>query len=96
MFRKLFNTKVRVEALEKHLSDSNLWISEYKPWKEVWASITIKDISARRTLYLFALKWTVDFPREFRVVLKDKIFLPTQFPVVEPANDLVLFHATLS
>jgi hypothetical protein len=95
MFKKLFNTRVKVEALEKRLSDNNLWISEYKPWKEVWASITLKDISTRRTLYLFTMKWTTDFPKEFRVIIKDKVFLPIQFPVVEPTNNLVLFHATL-
>ncbi|MDR0968398.1 MAG: hypothetical protein LBL99_02040 [Holosporaceae bacterium] len=94
MLKRLFNTKVRIESVEKKLSDENLWVSEYKLWNEVWASISIKDISARRTLYLFAIKWRRDFPREFRVVIKDRIFTPTQQPIIEPSQDLVLFHAT--
>jgi hypothetical protein len=95
MFKNLFNTKIKIEALEKKLSGDNLWVSEFQLWKEVWASITIKDISSRRALYLFTIKWNKDFPSEFRVVINDKVFTPTQFPIVEPANDLVMFHATL-
>ncbi|MDR1375202.1 MAG: hypothetical protein LBJ45_00095 [Holosporaceae bacterium] len=96
MFKNLFNTKVKIEALEKKLSADNLWVSEYRLWKEVWASISIRDISSRRVLYLFRVKWLKDFPRDFRVVLKDKTFIPTQAPIAEPANDLVLFHAVIS
>ncbi|MDR3187464.1 MAG: hypothetical protein LBT63_03500 [Holosporaceae bacterium] len=96
MFKNLFDTKVKIEALEKKLSADNLWVSEYTLWKEVWASISIRDISARRALYLFRVKWLENFPRDFRVVVKDKTFTPTQFPIVEPANDLVLFHAVLN
>ncbi|MDR1561241.1 MAG: hypothetical protein LBS23_02700 [Holosporaceae bacterium] len=95
MFNNLFNTKIKIETIEKKLSNDNLWILEYKLWKEVWASITIKDISSRRALYLFVIRWKRDFPTDFRVVIKDKIFTPTQFPVVEPAKDLLMFHATL-
>ncbi|MDR0678311.1 MAG: hypothetical protein LBF44_02115 [Holosporaceae bacterium] len=93
---KLFNTKVKIETLEKKLSKDNLWISEYKPWNEIWASISIKDISSRRVLYLFTIKWKRDFPREFRVVVRDRIFIPTQSPIFEPSRDLVLFHATIN
>jgi hypothetical protein len=93
MLKRLFNTKVRIESLEKKLSDENLWISEYKLWNQVWASISIKDISTRRTLYLFAVRWRRDFPKEFRVVVKDKIFKPTQPPILDSERGLVLFHA---
>jgi hypothetical protein len=95
MPKRLFNTKIKIESLEKKLSTENLWIYEYKFWNEVWASISIKDISAKRVLYLFAIKWKCDFPSEFRVVVKDRIFTPTQPPIIEPAQDLVLFHATM-
>ncbi|MDR0677209.1 MAG: hypothetical protein LBF57_00845 [Holosporaceae bacterium] len=95
MMKKLFNTRVRIEALERKLSADNLWVSEYKLWSEVWAAISIKDISSKRVLYLFTLKWKEDFPRDFRVVIKDRIFIPTQSPIVEPENDLILFHAVL-
>jgi hypothetical protein len=82
--------------LERKLSAENLWISEYKPWGDVWASITIKDISAKRALYLFAIRWMCNFPREFRVVVGDKIFAPTQPPVFEPSQNLILFCAVAS
>ncbi|MDR1551672.1 MAG: hypothetical protein LBS14_03280 [Holosporaceae bacterium] len=94
MPKRLFNTKIKIESFEKRLSLDNLWISEYNLWKEVWASVSIKDISAKRVLYLFAIKWRHDFPKEFRVVIKDRIFMPTQRPIVEPSQDLVLFHAS--
>jgi hypothetical protein len=92
--RNLFNTKVKIEAADRKLSKSNVWILEYVYWNELWASIFIKDISARRALYLFVIKWRKDFPDDFRVVLNDKIFTPTQPPVRDPAKDLILFHAT--
>ena len=95
MLKRLFNTKVRIEAAEKKLSDDNLWISEYKLWKEVWASISIKDISSKRVLYLFTIKWKHDFPHEFRAIVNDRVFTPTQFPVIEPSQDLILFHAAM-
>jgi hypothetical protein len=94
MQKRLFATRVKIEILEKRLSSENLWISEYKPWKEVWASVSLKDISTRRALYIFAVKWRGDFPREFRAVVNDKIFMPTQMPAQEISQDLILFHAT--
>ncbi|MDR2781923.1 MAG: hypothetical protein LBB21_05745 [Holosporaceae bacterium] len=94
MLKKLFGTRVKIETLEKKLSGENLWISEFKPWREVWAAISVKDISARRTLYLFTVKWKGDFPREFRAVVNGKVFTPTQMPAIELSQDLILFHAT--
>ncbi|MDR0580725.1 MAG: hypothetical protein LBG04_01255 [Holosporaceae bacterium] len=94
MLRRLFNTRVKIEIIEKKLSDDNLWVSEYKLWKEIWASISLKDISSRRVLYLFSVRWKQEFPREFRAVVKDVVFTPTQFPIMEPSQDLILFHAT--
>jgi hypothetical protein len=91
-----FNTKVKIETLTRKLSKDNLWVSEYKLWNEVWASIAIKDISSRRVLYFFTVKWGRDFPREFRVSAGDRIFTPTQLPVIDPSKDWVLFHATLN
>jgi hypothetical protein len=41
---------------------------------------------------MFAIKWKGDFPREFRALLNDKIFIPTQKPAVD--RDMILFHAT--
>jgi hypothetical protein len=95
MLKRLFNTRVKIETVEKKLSVDNLWVSEYKLWKEVWDSISLKDISSRRVLYLFSIRWKQEFPREFRVVVKDIIFTPTQFPIIEPSQDLIMFHATV-
>ncbi|MDR0555394.1 MAG: hypothetical protein LBG20_00035 [Holosporaceae bacterium] len=94
MRKRLFNVKVRIETLEKKLSAENLWVHEYSLWKEVWAAVSLKDISSTRALYLFTVRWSRDFPKEFRVVIKDKIFKPTQRPMMEPSQDLVLFHVT--
>ncbi|MDR2107809.1 MAG: hypothetical protein LBO73_04845 [Holosporaceae bacterium] len=90
-----FNTKIKIEALEKTLSEDNRWISVYKPWREVWAFVSLRDISSKRALYLFAVRRRNDFPREFRIVIKDKIFMPTQPPTTEPSRDLILFHAVV-
>jgi hypothetical protein len=92
MWKKIFTSRVKIETLERKLSKENLWVSEYKPWKEVWAAISIKDISARRTLYMFAIKWRGDFPMEFRALLNGKVFIPTQKPAMD--KDVLLFHAT--
>lgn len=96
MFRKqLFNTKIQIEKLNEKLSDDNRWISEYVFWKEMWASVSLKDISSKRVLYLFAIKWKQDFPQKFRVKINEKIFIPTQSAIVDPANETILFHAIL-
>jgi hypothetical protein len=94
MTKKMFCTRTRIEIPEKKLSSENLWITEYKYWKEVWAAISIKDISPKRTVYIFAVKWRGDFPREFRAVVNNNIFTPTQIPAEESCKDLILFHAT--
>ncbi|MDR1235500.1 MAG: hypothetical protein LBJ96_00680 [Holosporaceae bacterium] len=94
MQNKLFTTRVKIEILEKKLSAENSWISEYKPWKEIWAAISLKNISRKGALYIFAVKWRGDFPREFRAIINDRIFMPTQTPASEISEDLILFHAT--
>lgn len=96
MFRKrIFNTKIKLEKLNEKLSDDNRWTSEYENWNEVWASVSLKDISSKRALYLFVIKWRQDFPTKFRVKINEKIFMPTQSAIVDPANDTILFHAAL-
>lgn len=96
MFHKqIFNTKVQIEELRKKLSDDNRWISEYAFWKEMWASVSLKDISSKRALYLFAIKWKQQFPTEFRVKINGCVFMPTQSAITDPANDTILFHAIL-
>ncbi len=96
MFRKqLFNTKIQIERLNEKLSDDNRWISEYIFWKEMWASVTLKYISSKRVLYLFAIKWKNDFPQKFRIKINEKIFTPTQSAIVDPSSDTILFHAAL-
>jgi hypothetical protein len=96
MFRKqLFNTKIQIEKLNEKLSDDNRWFSEYIFWKEMWASVSLKDISSKQALYLFAIKWKQDFPQKFRVKINEKIFMPTQSAIVDPANETILFHAIL-
>ncbi|MDR1361867.1 MAG: hypothetical protein LBJ16_01465 [Holosporaceae bacterium] len=93
--RNLFNTKITIEKVEKKLSECNVWIPEYVYWNQLWASILIKDISARRALYLFVIRWRKDFPNDFRVTLGDKIFTPTQQPFYDPAKDVLMFHAAV-
>lgn len=93
MLKNLFNTKVKIELLEKKLSIDNQWIKVYTLWKEVWASIIVKDFSARGALYLFSIRYEKGFPVNFRVTVDDKVFTPTQSPIVEHLNGLVLFHA---
>ena len=96
MFHKqLFNTKIQIERLNEKLSDDNRWVSEYIFWKEMWASVTLKYISSKRVLYLFAIKWKKDFPQKFRVKINEKIFMPTQSAIVDPSSDTILFHAAL-
>ncbi|MBR1733961.1 MAG: hypothetical protein IJ730_00685 [Alphaproteobacteria bacterium] len=96
MFRnKVFNTKITIEKLNEKLSDDNRWISEYENWQETWASVSLKAITSKQALYLFIIKWKQDFPTKFRVKINEKIFMPTQPPIVNPANDTILFHAIL-
>lgn len=94
--KRLFNTRIKIEKEINELSEDNRWISKYVLWKEVWASVMLKDISSRRTLYLFVVKWKDDFPQKFRVNINDKMFIPTQPAVANPADDTILFHAFLA
>lgn len=93
--KRLFNTRIEIEKEIKELSDDNRWISKYGIWKEMWASVMLKDISSKRALYLFVVKWKDDFPQNFRVKINDKIFTPTQSAIVDTADDAILFHAVL-
>lgn len=96
MKKTLFNTKVTVEKIEKKLSEENIWFSEYIFWKELWASVILKEISTKRTLYIFIIKWNQSFPSSFRIKINNKIFIPTQPPVVDVSRDEILFHATIN
>lgn len=94
--KRLFNTHIKIEKEVQELSDNNRWISHYILWKEMWASVMLKDISSRRVLYLFVVKWKDDFPQKFRVKINDKIFIPTQPAIADAADDSVIFHAILA
>ena len=91
---KAFNVKVKVEKLEKVLAEDHTWKTNYVPWKEVWASIQLKDITITKGHYLFAIKWKGDFPVEFRVIFRNTVFTPTQQVVVDFKNEVLTFHAT--
>lgn len=96
MFHKqLFNTKITVEKTEDILSDDNRWIAEHTEWQKMWASVSLKDISAKRAIYLFAVRARSDFPKKFRIKINDKVFIPTQSAIKDPVNDVILFHAVL-
>jgi head-tail adaptor len=95
MYKKLFSTKILIETKNTTLSPDNVWISEYTSWRELWASISIKYISSRSTLYLFAVRWKRDFPKNFRVRVNNQVFVPTQPPIQDLQTDFVLFHAKL-
>ena len=89
----LFSTKVRIEELQTTLSENNTWEENCVPWRDVWASIQLKSIGVTKSLYLFIVKWKGEFPKKFRVVFQDKIFIPTQEASFDYKNDLVIFHA---
>ena len=93
MKNRVFNTKIRIEKLEKKLSRSNTWKSEFIFWNELWASIELGNIAITKTNYVFRVKWRGEFPKKFRVVINDVIFIPTQTAAVDLKNDLVIFHA---
>ena len=91
--RRLFNTKVRIEKLEETLLENNTWKSEYVFWKDVWASIQLKNVTVNDARYLFIMKWKGDFPKKFRVIINGRIFMPTQKVVIDFQNDLIIFQA---
>ena len=91
--KKQFYNKVKIETEIKKLSSEGLWVTNYEFWKELWASIVIKEISSSRVVYLFQIKWRGEFPKNFRVIMEDRIFSPTQPPVTDVIGDSILFHA---
>lgn len=93
MPKRLFNTKIKIEKLEKKLSENNTWKSEFLPWQELWASIQLENITMTKTNYIFRVKWRGEFPKKFRVIINDVIFLPTQMVAIDLKNDMVIFHA---
>jgi len=95
MKQKIFSTKIQIERQEKHLSKNNEWITSYAPWRDLWATVQLKDISVTKALYLFAIKWKGEFPKKFRVKIKDSIFEPTQNISIDFKNNLVIFHANI-
>ncbi len=90
---RIFNTKIKVEKLEKKLSGNNTWISEFVPWNELWASIHLGNIAITKTNYIFRVRWRGEFPKKFRVVVNNVIFIPTQTTAIDLKNDMVIFHA---
>lgn len=95
MPKHAFHTKIKIETLQKHLSCDNLWMMKFVPWREVWASVLIKYVSSKGALYLFKVRWRGDFPQEFRIVMGSTVFRPIQSPIVDPSQDLILFHADI-
>ena len=91
--KKRFYNKVRIEKEVKKLSPEGLWVTNYEFWKELWASIAIKEISTSKVVYLFQIKWRGEFPKNFRIIMNDEIFSPTQLPVTDVTGDTILFHA---
>ena len=94
--KNMFNTKIKIERLEKQLSENNCWTSSYISWKEVWAFMTIKNISSVKAVYLFIVRRKEGFPQNFRVKISDMTFTPTQIPVVDYRLDTIIFHATIN
>ncbi len=85
--------KVIIEKLEKKLSENNTWKSEFVFWNKLWASIELGNIAITKTNYVFKVRWRGKFPENFRVVVNDVIFVPTQTAAVDIKNDMVIFHA---
>lgn len=96
MLKHVFHTKIKIETLQKHLSCDNLWVLEYKQWKEVWASVSVKYVSSKGALYLFEVRWCGDFPQEFRVIMNGAVFVPIQSPIIEPGRGSILFHTKVN
>ena len=94
--KKSFSTRIKIEKEEKILSNENLWVTTYCFWKELWASVVMKELSSSKVTYLFKIKWKGVFPKNFRVIISDRIFLPTQTPEIDIVNDTILFHAKSS
>ena len=93
MNQKMFSTKIQIELQDKKLTTNNEWTTTYTPWRELWATVQLKDVSVTRALYLFAIKWRGEFPKKFRVKIKDSVFEPTQNVSFDFKNNLVIFHA---
>lgn len=93
MSERLFNTKIKIEKLERKLSENNTWKSEFLPWQELWASIQLENIAITKTNYIFRVKWRGEFPKKFRVIVNGVIFFPTQMAAIDLKNDMVIFHA---
>ncbi|MDR2681436.1 MAG: hypothetical protein LBB29_00070, partial [Holosporaceae bacterium] len=55
--------------------------------------ISIKYVAIKKVIYFFTIKWRRHFPNNFRIVVDDEIFVPTQPPIADPSNDYVMFHA---
>lgn len=89
----MLSTKIKIEKLEKKLSENNTWKSEFVFWNELWASIELGNIAITKTNYIFKVRWRGVFPENFRVVVNNVIFVPTQIVAVDIKNDLVIFHA---
>ena len=93
MSERLFNTKIKIEKLERKLSENNTWKTEFLPWQEMWASIRLGNIAITKTNYIFRVKWRGEFPKKFRVIVNGVIFFPTQMAAIDLKNDMVIFHA---
>ncbi len=93
MRRTFFNNRITIEKEEKVLSSDNVWISKYTEWKSMWASVLLRDLSKKNAVYLFCVRWINDFPTNFRIKIGDKMFIPTQLPVLDPPTGTILFHA---
>ncbi len=93
MTERLFNTKIKIEKLEKTLSEINTWKSKFVPWQELWASIQLSNIAITKTNYIFRVKWRGEFPKKFRVIVNNVVFIPTQLVAIDLKNDMVIFHA---
>lgn len=88
-----FNNRVKIEKLTKSLSVDNTWVSSYAKFADVWAAINVKELTAKKCLYLFTIQWRENFPNNFRVMINDSTFIPTQIPIVDFKNNVILFHA---
>lgn len=93
---KFFYTKITIEIPEFKLTETNEWYKKYKIWKEIWAQVKLKNVSRAGGVYFFCIDNISDFPEDFRVVMNNKIFVPTQLPIEDNATNKLIFHATCS
>lgn len=93
---RFFETRIKIEVPEFILTANNNWYQKYKLWKEIWAKVKLKNISRNEGVYFFCVDGALALPKNFRVNMNNKIFIPTQSPLEDRVGNKLIFHAVFS